>query len=151
MPIIPRSDLIWINTMNSITWHLQYFHACCFHLPSHCARYLPGYFVYNGGTTCVVPAFHTSTATTVPNMKHECNTLKFVLLKLGLKCFIYEFLCTWNIGKRIFFIILKFIIRSSNMVVHTCWCIWFIWLSGLNQDSKWFELLLEINLKMALK
>ena len=45
---------------------------------------------------------------------------------IRLKWFIYEFLCTWNIGKRIFFIILKFIIRSSNMDVHTCRCIWFI-------------------------
>ena len=134
----------WINANNTSfrfdfdQYHVQHhmafivFHACCFHLPSHCARYLPGYFVYNGGTTCVVPAFHTSTATTVPNKKHECNTLKFVLLKLGLKCFIYEFLCTWNIGKRIFFIILKFIIRSSNLDVHTCRCIWFIWLSGFD-------------------
>ena len=68
-----------------------------------------------------------------------CNTLKFVLLKIGLKCFIYEFLCTWNIEKRILFIILNFIIRSSNMDVHTCQCIWFIALSGWIQNSKWIQ------------
>ena len=48
--------------------------------------------------------------------------------------------------KNIFYYI-KIYHRSSNMDVHTCRCIWFIWLSGLNQDSKWIELLLEINLK----
>ena len=61
---------------------------------------------------------------------YACNTLKISILKIGLKWFIYEFLCTWNVGKRIFFIILKFIIRSSNMYVHTCQCIWFIAMSG---------------------
>jgi hypothetical protein len=30
-----------------------------------------------------------------------------------------------NIEKIIFFIKLKFIIRLSNIVVHTCWCIRF--------------------------
>ena len=70
---------------------------------------------------------------------HNCNTLKFALLKIELKWFICEFLCTWNIGKRIFFIILKFIIRSSNLDVHTCRCIWFIAMSGWIQNSKWIQ------------
>ena len=73
-----------------------------------------------------------------------CNTRKFVLLKIGLKWFIYKFLCTWNIGKRIFFIILKFIIRSSNTDVHTCRCIWFIAMSGWIQNSKWIQIAFEI-------
>ena len=78
----------------------------------------------------VFKPWHNSHGTVVQILCHhwlpKCNTLKFVLLKIWLKWFIYEFLCTWNIGKRIFFIILKFIIRSSNLVVHTCRCIWFI-------------------------
>ena len=52
-------------------------------------------------------------------------------------------MCTWNIEKRIFFIILKFIIRSSNMDVHTCRCIWFIAMSGWIQNSKWIQIAFE--------
>ena len=56
-------------------------------------------------------------------------------------------MCSWNIGKRIFFIILKFIIRSSNMDVHICRCIWIISMSGWIQNSKWIQNAFENEIK----
>jgi len=54
-----------------------------------------------------------------------CNTLIFAPFEIELSNLIMYFCAHKNIGKIIFFIKLKFIIRLSNTVVHTCWCIRF--------------------------
>jgi hypothetical protein len=58
-----------------------------------------------------------------------------------------NFLCSWKYRKIKFFIKSKFIIGCSNIVVHTCWCICVFVLFGFNQNSKWIQTILEMDLK----
>ena len=79
---------------------------------------------------------------------HICNTLKFALLKIGLKWFNSVFLCSLKHREKYFFIKLKFIIRFRNfdlafMLLHIIFV-----LSGFNfktqMDSKDLKMPLEI-------
>ena len=72
--------------------------------------------------------------------QNNCNTLKFASFENRFKIICFWILCSWNTGKRKIFIKLKFIIRFSNMFVHTCPCIWFIWLSGFDWKFKMVEI-----------
>ena len=81
----------------------------------------------------------------------SCNTLKFASHEIELKWFNLEFMCSWKHRKIKNFNNLKFIIRSSNMVVHTCRCIWFIWLSSLIKIQNGLNCFWGMSLKLALK
>jgi len=66
-------------------------------------------------------------------------------LKIELKWFIYEFLCSWKYKEIIFFIKIKFIIGVWKTVVHSCLCIYVIEMCGLSKIQliqnvlKWCE------------
>jgi hypothetical protein len=72
-----------------------------------------------------------------------CNTLKFASLEIELKWFNFEFLCSWKHREIIFFTKLKFIIRCSNIVVHTCWCICVLYCLVLTKDQNEFKLFFQ--------
>jgi hypothetical protein len=69
-----------------------------------------------------------------------CNTLKFASFEIDLKWANFEFLCSWKHREIIFFTKLKFIIRCSNIVVHTCWCICVLYCLVLTKDQNEFKL-----------
>ena len=62
------------------------------------------------------------------NLKHNCNTLEFAFLQIELNSFNYEFLCTFKPREKIIiFIEIKIHNKFSNMVVHLCCCIVFLY------------------------
>ena len=80
-------------------------------------------------------------------MWNICNTLKFVFLRIESNSSNYVFLCTFKLRENNFFIKLKFIIGCSNIVVHTCWSIWFNVISGFDLKFKMIQIAFKIVLK----
>jgi hypothetical protein len=66
----------------------------------------------------------------------SCNTQIFAYFKIDEICFLYAYLWAFNIGKIIIFFKIKIKYKASNMLLHSCCCIFNYVMFGFLLNSK---------------